>query len=120
MTIRNYTAGAAIAKYRIVKFSADGTVIQGVLATDALIGVVDIPNNAPTGARVDVVRDDITLVELGGTVVAGDLLTSDAVGRAVKAVPAAGANNRIVGIAETAGVLGDITYMQIDLSAMQG
>lgn len=120
MCIKNYSAGGAIAKYRMVKFSADGTVVQGAAATDALIGVVDIPNAAVLDDRVDVVRDDITLIECGGTVTAGDFLTSDAVGRAVKAAPAAGVNNRMIGIVESAGVIGDIVYMQVVPGSIQG
>jgi len=120
MCIRNYSAGAAIAKFRIVKFSADGTVVQGAAATDSLIGVVDIPNAAILNDRVDVVRDDITQIELGGTVVGGDLLTSDAQGRAIKSTPAAGVNHRIVGIAEASGVVGDIIYMLVAPISLQG
>jgi len=120
MSIRNYSAGGAITKYRLVKFSADGTVVQAASATDAAIGVVDIPNAAVTGDRVDVVRDDITLVELGANVVAGAFLTSDAAGRAVTPAPAAGVNNRIVGLAEEGGVAGDIVYMQVAPSTLQG
>jgi len=115
MSIKNYTAGASIAKYRIVKFSADGTVIQGASATDALIGVVDIPNEALAGERVDVVRDDITLVEFGGTVVRGDLLTSDAQGRAIAA---SAASQRVVGIAETSNVAGDIAYLFVGVGSV--
>lgn len=120
MCIKNYTAGGAIAKYRIVKFSADGSVVQGAAATDALIGVVDIPGAAVSGNRVDVVRDDLTLVEYGDTVTRGDLLTSDANGKAVTAAPAAGVNNRIIGIAEVSGVAGDIVYLFVTAGSVQG
>ena len=120
MCIKNYTAGGAIAKYRIVKFSADGTVVQGAAATDLLIGVVDIPNAAVSGNRVDVVRDDLTLVELGGTVTRGDFLTADSNGKAVTAAPAAGVNNRVIGVAETSGVSGDVIYVFISAGAVQG
>jgi hypothetical protein len=41
-----------------------------------------------TGGMVDVVRAGLASVRLGGTVAAGDPLTSDANGKAVKAVPA--------------------------------
>jgi len=120
MSIKNYTAGAAIAKYRIVTFSADGTVIQGASEANSLIGVVDIPNDAVLGERVDVVRDGMTLVEFGGTVTRGDLLTTDSVGRAITSAPAAGVNQRTVGVAETSNVIGDIAYAFIGVGSVQG
>jgi len=108
MCIKNYVAGAAINPYRIAKFSSsDGVVIQGAAATDALIGVFDIPAAAITGNRVDVVRNDFAQVEYGGTVTRGDLLTADSVGRAVTA----SSGNRVVGTAEVSGVVGDIVYL---------
>lgn len=120
MCIKNYLAGATINPYRIVKFSADGTVIQGAAATDSLIGVVDIPAIAAATNRVDVVRDGFCQIEYGGTVTRGDLLTSDSVGRAVTAAPATGVNNRTIGISEVSGVVGDIVYMQICCGSVQG
>ena len=59
-------------------------------------------------------------VEYGGTVAAGDLLTSDAQGRAVIASPASGTNARIVGIAEYSGALGDIGVIDLSLGSLQG
>lgn len=117
--VRTYTAGAAIAAKRIVKFSADYTVIQGAAANDALIGVADLAAVA-TGDRVDVSREGLVDVEYGGTVARGDLLTSDATGRAVTAAPAAGVNNRIVGIAEVSGVVGDIGSVLLSVGSTQG
>lgn len=122
MCIKNYVAGGTINRYRIVKFgSSDGVVVQGAAATNALIGVVDIPvDSVASGSRVDVVHDDVALVEYGGTITRGDLLTSDSVGRAVTASPATGVSNRIIGVALTSGVASDIPYVLINLGSIQG
>ncbi|REM14738.1 DUF2190 domain-containing protein, partial [Mycobacterium tuberculosis] len=75
---------------------------------------------AVAGDRIDGVRLGIAEVEYGGAVAAGDPLTSDASGRAIVAAPAAGANARLVGFAEVAGVLGDIGSVFISPCVMQG
>lgn len=118
---KNYTAEAAIAAYRIVKFgAADGGVLQAAAATDKLIGVTDRMPAAAAGDRIDVIRTGIAEVEYGGAVAAGELLTADASGRAIVATAAAGANVRVIGIAEVAGVAGDIGSMLIDSGSFQG
>lgn len=119
--IKNYTAEAAIAAYRIVKFgAADGGVLQAAAVGDKLIGVTDRLAAAVSGDRIDVTRSGIAEVQYGGAVAAGDLLTSDADGKAVVAAPAAGANVRIIGVAEVAGVLDDIGSMAIEPGSFQG
>lgn len=119
--VKNYSAEAAIAAYRIVKFgAADGGVLQAAAATDKLVGVTDRLAAAVAGDRIDVVRSGITEVEYGGTVAAGDLLTADASGRAIVATAAAGSNVRVIGVAEVAGVVGDIGSMLIDSGSFQG
>ena len=110
---RNYDAGADIPRYTIVKISADFTVVPCTSATDRSIGVTT-EIDASSGERVDVYRDDFAYVVLGGTVVAGDPLTSDSNGAAVKSTPAATVTNCVVGFAETDGVAGDVikAYIQ--------
>lgn len=108
--IRSYEASAAIAGSRIAAFSDAANskkVAQGAAATDPLIGVFARLDGAQ-GAMVDVVRGGLAAVRLGGVVAAGDPLTSDANGKAVKCVGAAGAVRRIVGYAEEPGVADDI------------
>jgi hypothetical protein len=113
-------AGAAVAARRIVKFSgAANTVTQAAAATDKLIGVSDLGADV-AGETMDVILTDIALVEYGGTVAAGDLLTADASGRAVVAAPASGANNRIVGVAMLSGVSGDIGSVRLSPTSIQG
>jgi hypothetical protein len=120
--INSYIAGAAITKRRIVKWgAADGQVVvaAGPAATEFLNGVtshIDAAINEP----VDVFQGGIVDVEYGATVVRGAPLTSDSIGRAVTAAPAAGANNRIIGFAEVSGAVGDIGAVRINIGFMQG
>lgn len=118
--IKNYVAGAAVAARRIVKFdAADGKVIQAAAATDAVVGVAE-QVAAASGERVDVIHSGIAEVEFGGTVTRGALVTADADGKAVAAAPAAGANNRVVGIALVSAASGDIAPVLIVPGQIQG
>ncbi len=104
-------AGAAILKNRIVKFGADDKhVIQGAAATDKLVGVADNLGADAAEDPMDVIVDGIALVTYGGTVAAGDMLTSDSTGRAITTTTAA---NRVIGIAMLDGVVGDIGSVRI-------
>jgi len=117
---KSFLAGAAVTKYRIVKFGADDdSVVQAAAATDFLIGVAD-PLGGESGRRVDVIMQGAADVEYGGTVTRGALLTADANGRAVAAAPAAGSNNRIIGVAMASGVTGDIGSVLLSPGSMQG
>jgi hypothetical protein len=118
--IRAFDAAAAITGNRAVKFStSDTTVVQAAAATDAIIGVAD-SLGASSGGRCDVVMSGTSEIEYGGTITRGDLLTADANGKAVTAAPAAGVNNRIIGIAMRSGVSGDIGLVLIQPSSVQG
>lgn len=118
--IVNYVAETALAKFRIVSFGAtDGSVKQSTAVSDKSIGVTEGFSYA-IGDRPDIVRSGLTDVEYGGTVTRGDPLTSDSVGRAVVAAPAAGVNNRIIGYAEVSGVVGDIGSLYVGPEMIQG
>jgi hypothetical protein len=105
-------AAAAIAARRIVKFDAtDTTAVQAAAATDKLIGVSDL--GGASGEPFDVIVDGIALVEYGGNVALGDLLTANADGKAVVAAPAATASARVIGVAMVSGVAGDIGSVKI-------
>ena len=120
MLIKNYTAEAAIAAYRIVKpGAADGGVLQAAAATDALMGVTGSVAPA-SGERVDVIKSGIAQVELGGTVTRGGPITADASGKGVAAAPSAGSNNRLIGFAEVSGVSGDIIDVLVAQGSLQG
>jgi hypothetical protein len=118
---KNYSAEAAIAAYRIVKFgAADGGILQAAAAADKQIGVTDRIAATEAGDRIDVIRTGIAEVQYGGAVAAGDLLTADASGRAIVATAGAGANVRVIGVAEVAGVVDDIGSMLIMPGSFQG
>ena len=118
---KKYKAGAAIARYRLVKFGADDeTVIQGAAAGDDLIGAYDGASDAALGDGVDVMHVGIADVEAGGTITRGALLTSDATGRAVAASPGAGTNNGVAGRALASAVVGDIIQMLVNPGSVQG
>ena len=125
MTIRNegltkvYTAGAAVAARRLVKFDSDDrTVIQGAAGADLVIGVSDL--GAAAGERVDVVHTWVATVEYGGNVTRGQLLMSDSVGRAITATAAAGVNVRYAGVAMVSGVSGDLGAVLLAPGSLQG
>lgn len=119
---KNYYAGAAIPKRRIVKFgAADNQVLLGAgsAATEFLIGV-STEIDVVTGEPVDIIREGFADVEYGGTVTRGQPLTSDGTGRAIAAAPGAGVNFRIIGFAEVSAVVGDIGPAFITPGIMQG
>ena len=106
--VRSYEAAAAIAAFRIVRFSdaaASSKVNVGSAANQALIGTTGKVGASAAGQMVDVNRAGINQVQLGGTVNAGDWLTSDANGKAI-ATTTAGDN--VIGRAEQPGVADDI------------
>lgn len=118
--IKNYTAEAAVEKRRIVKFgTADGQVVKGAASTDFLVGVTT-EVDAAIGEPCDVIRAGLADVVYGGAVTRGDMLTSDANGKAVAAAPGAGVNARVIGVAEISGVLDDIGVVSINPGRIQG
>lgn len=119
--VTNHDAGAAVVKFRFVKWGAsDHTVVQAAAVGDAIMGVSNILGAEASGDPVDVVRGGLAKVEYGGTITRGDPLTSDANGKAVKAAPATGVNNRIGGYAEVSGVSGDIGLVDVRPGEFQG
>jgi hypothetical protein len=94
---------SAVQPYQILKYSGNGGVAPAAGPTDKLIGVSG-SQPVDSGYAVDVARTGIAEVKLGGTVSAGDDITSDANGRGV-ALTGAGQS---VGRAEKDGVEGDV------------
>lgn len=118
--IKTLLAGAAIEPRRIVKFGADDAhAIQSAAITDGHIGVTELGAEAAEDV-VTFATEGLAIVEYGGTVTRGALLTSDSVGRAIAAAPAAGANARIIGVAMISGVLGDLGSVKISHGSAQG
>jgi hypothetical protein len=100
----NFTAGAAIAPYRICKpGAADGVALQAAAAADLSFGVSD-SLGAASGGRVDIHTMGVVEVEFGGVVARGAQVTADADGKAVTAA----AGDRTVGIARVTAAAGDI------------
>lgn len=120
LLFKAFTAGGTIAPYRLVKFSAAETVVQSAAVGDFHVGV-NTDLTAASGERVEVVTHGIAYVEAGAAVTVGVLVTSDASGRGVAAAPAAGTNNRIIGIAmEAAAAAGDIIRVLLSPGSVQG
>ncbi len=116
-----YDAVAAIPAYHLVKPSGvnDGEVIPASGPTDAIMGISSNVD-AAIGQRADVVHSLSAELVAGGPIADGDPVTSDANGCGVKAVPAAGVNNRIVGFALMSAVVNDIIPVLIKPGFMQG
>ena len=86
-----FQAGAAIVRQRLVALGTeDGVVVQAGGSAEALFGISDRP--AIAGGVVDVCVCGVVAVEYGGAVSRGDLLTSDANGKAVEADSVAAAS----------------------------
>lgn len=118
--LKSFTAGAAITAFRLVKLSAAETVILSAATTDLFIGVAN-EVAAASGERQDVVLDGIAFVEAGAAVALGAYIGSDASGRGITAAPAAGVNNRILGLAlDAASAAGDVIRVLICPGAFQG
>jgi hypothetical protein len=102
----------------IVRPVAGGKVAVASGSTAALTGVALYDAAAGQTATIQVAG--IARVKLGGTVSAGDPITSNASGQGVAAAPAAGVNAWIVGIAQESGVAGDLIDVQIAPGRIQG
>lgn len=117
---KNYLTEAAISAFRIVKMgAADYGILTAAAVSDKLIGITTEIDSI-SGERCDVVHAGIADLKLGGAVARGDQITSDATGQGLTAAPAAGTNNRTVGIALISGVLGDIIPVLVLPSMLQG
>lgn len=111
---KSYTAGAAIAARRIVKFdSTDGTVIQAAAAADLSVGISNEVGPA-SGERCDIIHGGIADLEFAGIVARGALVTANADGKGV----AAAGTNRAIGIALVTTAVGDIAPVLIAPSVM--
>ena len=116
---QSFIAGAAVTIRRVVKMgAADGKVIHSAAVGDAMFGVAlaGVAQDVPLLVRTV----GVAQVEYGAAVTRGDLLTTDANGKAIEADPAAGANNNIVGMALESGVDTDVKSVLISPSAKQG
>ena len=121
LLIRSYPCSADVPANTIVKFSdsANSTKIApGAAATDALWGISD-RMGCDNGGMADIVIGGLGELKLGGTVAAGDPITSDANGNGIKCVAAAGITKRVICFAEEPGVLGDVIKVKVAVSLLQ-
>lgn len=72
-------SGGVVARRRFVSVNASGEVVQAN-ATSAVIGVSSLPSGLNEVAEV---YDGIVMIEAGGPVAFGDMVKSDADGKAV-------------------------------------
>ena len=119
--VKNMTASAAIERYRIVAFGAAvETINQASAAADLIAGVTGQVGTETEDERVDIYMDGVRTVEFGGAFEAGDPLTSDADGKAIKAVPGADSTIRTIGFAMEAGGAGVLGQVHISPQTMRG
>lgn len=101
---KTFTAGGTINPYRFVKFGGGDTVLlQAAAASDALIGVSG-QVGAASGEVLDVTLIGIGEVMAGDNITRGNMVTSDANGKAVVAAD----GNMIAGKALMSAVAGDV------------
>ena len=84
--IKSFPVQAPIAGRRFVKFTGVGNQIALAVAGDSGIGVSDNMGALNAGDLCDVHQDGLYEVEAGAAFAAGDMLTADSAGRAIKAV----------------------------------
>lgn len=104
---KSFKTEAAIEGHLIVAAGDGGVVIAATSARMPLIGAAG-SMGAPAYGMLDVVLVGRDEVRAGGDISFGDPLTSDANGKAIKAVPVAGSVIRVVGFAQTDASDGDI------------
>lgn len=111
---KSFLAAGAIAGYRFVAYTSNYNEVAQAASNAALLaGISDMVGADGAGKMVDVAQGDWHEVQLGGTVAAGDFLTSDANGCAIKAVKVVGTDVRVGARAQMAGVSGDIIRVVI-------
>jgi Uncharacterized conserved protein (DUF2190) len=84
--IKGFPVLAPILGRRFVKFTGTGKQIALAVAGDAIIGVTDSMGALNANDMCDVHQAGLYEVEAGAAFAAGDMLTADSTGRAVKAV----------------------------------
>lgn len=110
--IKSYRAAEDIPAYRFVKFASDGEIATASAGSDNIIGVSEEINNKAGMATDTYIAGSFAEVMAGGTFVAGDMLTTDAEGRAVIATP----EDNIAAVAlQDATAEGDIVQVVVQL-----
>lgn len=114
--VLTYKATAAIPKGSVVKIGADREhVSKAAAATDKSVGIAQTANVLLAEDKVEVAHAGGGAKGLaGGTIAAGDLLTSDANG----ALVVASTGNRVVGHALESAVVGDLFAMFVSIGSL--
>ena len=107
--IKTFHAPAAVEGYQVVTFAAGVNEVEVADAvTDPLLGVTTSIGSQDNG-RCDVIVAGVSEVRIGATVTRGEVLTTDASGRAVTATGTV----RVVGMAMADAVVDDIASILI-------
>lgn len=105
---KSFPATEAVAGMRIAKFTGErNKVALATAATDRLAGVTE-PMGAVAGGQLDLIQVGLADLQAGGAFEAGDKLTADAAGKAIKALPVAGQTIHYIATAQDEAVAGDI------------
>jgi len=109
LLIKSFKATAvAIGAYLIAKATTGANTVEIAAAnTDPLLGSVG-NLGVEAGGQADITMSGWSEVRLGGTVAFNDPLTSDANGKAIKALPSASTQVRLIGYAMQAGIADDV------------
>ena len=108
--IKTFTAPAAVTAYTLVTFAAGNNAVEIANAVaDPIIGISTSIGSQDNG-RCDIVMGGVSEARIGGTVTKGDVLTTDASGRAILATAG---TDRVLGIAMADAVVGDIADVLI-------
>ena len=100
-----------------LKLTSSGAALPSAGGDIVGIAIISNPDTVPAGDRVDVQIKDIGLWTAGGTFDAGDLLATDAAGKAVKATAGDIAVARAL---EGAGAAGDLVKVQLIFAGASG
>ena len=116
-----FKATASVPAFTIVKGTSNaGEAAPATAATDKILGVSDSIPQA-SGNMVDVAVEGVHKVVAGAAFDAGDPLTSDASGRAIRATFTSGQMKHVVGVAlQPAVAAGDIVIFSVSKSVIAG
>ncbi|MBX3545583.1 hypothetical protein [Chelatococcus sp.] len=108
LLIKSFAAAAIVAGFRFVKFTANRLEVTLATGSDTHIAGCSDSLGADAGAQLDVMQVGLGEVQLAGTVAAGDPLTADANGKAIKATAHTSNVVHYGGFAQLPGVSGDV------------
>lgn len=108
--MRTYRNKKEITAHRFVKF-VSGFVENTTSAADDIVGISDIVDSQADDIAEIYLLGELAEIEAGGTFAAGDALTSDEQGRAVKAQ----SGNNIGAVATDSASVGDVVKVVVSI-----